>query len=45
MEDDGLDARGKGKGRKKRASARVAVLHCDLIKDEFWKERPYVLSE
>ncbi|KAF9647864.1 tRNAHis guanylyltransferase [Thelephora ganbajun] len=43
-EEDTLEVKDKGKGRK-RASTRVTVLHCDLIRDEFWDERPYILSE
>ena len=35
----------KGKAKKARALTRVTVLHCDLIGDEFWRERPYILSE
>ena len=39
------DVGDKGKGKKKRVSTWVAVLHCDLIGDKFWKERLYILSE
>lgn len=42
--DDTRDVKDKGKGARKRALTRVTVLHCDLIKDDFWKERPYILS-
>ena len=44
-EEDVSDVRDKGKGGRKRVSTWVAVLHCDLIGDKFWKERPYILSE
>ena len=27
-----------------RAKTGVAVLHCDIIGDEFWAERPYILA-
>ncbi|KAG5975537.1 Glucose-responsive transcription factor [Claviceps cyperi] len=30
--------------RKKRAKARIAVEHTDIIKDEFWNRRPWILS-
>ncbi|KAG5997021.1 Glucose-responsive transcription factor [Claviceps spartinae] len=30
--------------RKKRAKARVVVSHMDIIKDEFWNRRPWILS-
>lgn len=39
------DVKDKGKRERKRVLMRVAILHCDLIRDEFWKERPYILSE
>ena len=30
--------------RKERAKAKVMVSHTDLIKDEFWERRPWILS-
>ncbi|KAG6116440.1 Glucose-responsive transcription factor [Claviceps humidiphila] len=30
--------------RKKRAKARIVVSHTDIIKDEFWNRRPWILS-
>lgn len=30
--------------KKKRAKARVTVEHLDIIKDEFWDRRPWLLS-
>jgi len=36
-EDDLLDVKNRNKG-KKRVLKRMAVLHCDLIGDKFWKE-------
>lgn len=32
------------KDKKKRAKARVVVEHLDIIKDEFWERRPWILS-
>ncbi|KAF2796509.1 Thg1-domain-containing protein [Melanomma pulvis-pyrius CBS 109.77] len=32
------------KDRKKRMKARVVVEHVDLIRDEFWERRPWILS-
>jgi len=32
------------KERKKRAKARITVQHLDIIKDEFWEKRPWLLS-
>lgn len=32
------------KVKKARARARVVVEHVDLIKDEFWNKRPWILS-
>ncbi|GAB0133951.1 transcriptional activator [Epichloe bromicola] len=32
------------KDKKKRAKARVVVEHIDIIKDEFWDKRPWILS-
>ncbi|KAG5999174.1 hypothetical protein E4U54_002009 [Claviceps lovelessii] len=32
------------KDRKKRAKARVVVEHMDIIKDDFWDRRPWILS-
>ena len=34
----------KEKDRKKRSKAKVVVAHVDLIKDEFWEKRPWILS-
>ncbi|KAI5990246.1 tRNAHis guanylyltransferase-domain-containing protein [Pisolithus albus] len=31
-------------GGKKRARAMVEVLHCDIVRDEFWKARSYILA-
>lgn len=30
--------------RKKRAKARITIEHLDIIKDEFWDTRPWLLS-
>lgn len=32
------------KDRKRRAKARITVQHIDVIKDEFWQKRPWLLS-
>ena len=32
------------KDKKKRAKARILVEHFDIIKDEFWDRRPWLLS-
>jgi tRNA(His) guanylyltransferase len=34
----------KEKVRKARARAKVVVRHLDIIKDEFWEKRPWILS-
>jgi tRNA(His) guanylyltransferase len=32
------------KDRKKKAKARITVQHVDIIKDEFWNRRPWLLT-
>lgn len=32
------------KEKKKRTKARVVIEHLDIIKDEFWDKRPWILS-
>ena len=32
------------KDKKKRAKARILVEHMDIIKDDFWDRRPWLLS-
>jgi tRNA(His) guanylyltransferase len=32
------------KDKRKRAKARITVQHVDIIKDEFWDRRPWLLS-
>lgn len=32
------------KDKKRRSKARVVVEHLDLIKDDFWDRRPWILS-
>ncbi|KAH7394446.1 tRNAHis guanylyltransferase-domain-containing protein [Pyrenochaeta sp. MPI-SDFR-AT-0127] len=34
----------KDKDRKKRSKAKVLMEHVDIIKDEFWEKRPWILS-
>jgi tRNA(His) guanylyltransferase len=31
--------------QNKKQSTRIDLLHCDLIKDEFWDNRPWLLSD
>ena len=33
------------KERKRRAKAPIVVEHVDIIKDEFWERRPWLLSD
>jgi hypothetical protein len=44
-ESDVAQPRQNGKRRKKRESSRIAMLHCDIIADEFWNCRPYLLQD
>lgn len=39
-----LSAKQKQKAEKSRRKARIAVHHTDIIKDEFWNERPWLLE-
>ena len=32
------------KDRKKRAKAKIVVQHVDIIKDDFWVRRPWLLT-
>jgi len=32
------------KDRKRRLKARIAIAHIDIIRDEFWDQRPWILS-
>jgi tRNA(His) guanylyltransferase len=32
------------KERKKRTKARIVIEHVDVIRDEFWEKRPWILS-
>lgn len=41
---DALDVGDKGGGKKKGVMM-ITVLHCDLVRGEFWKERPHILLE
>ena len=34
----------RDKDRKKRSKATVLMEHVDIIKDEFWEKRPWILS-
>ena len=31
--------------KKPKAKFSVELLHCDIIGDEFWEQRPYLLAE
>ena len=35
----------QGKEKKRRAKAPIVVEHVDIIKDEFWERRPWLLSD
>ncbi|KAG5641868.1 hypothetical protein DXG03_004092 [Asterophora parasitica] len=35
----------KGKKKEAKPKTRVVVLHCDVIRDEFWEARPSILNE
>lgn len=45
LKDDDTFGVGDKRGKKKGVLTRITVLHCDLIRDEFWKERPGILLE
>jgi tRNA(His) guanylyltransferase len=34
----------RDKDRKRRTKARIVIEHVDIIKDEFWERRPWILS-
>lgn len=44
VEDAELSKTQEEKDRKRRAKARITVQHVDIIKDEFWERRPWLLS-
>ena len=35
----------KEKERKRRMKAEIVIQHTDFIKDEFWQQRPWLLSD
>lgn len=39
-----ISNRQKDKERKKRSRAQILIEHVDIIKDEFWERRPWILS-
>ncbi|KAI9761333.1 MAG: DNA-directed RNA polymerase II subunit rpb1 [Chaenotheca gracillima] len=43
-EAEALSKTQEEKDRKRRAKARITVHHIDVIKDEFWQRRPWLLS-
>ncbi|KAG4432099.1 Glucose-responsive transcription factor [Cadophora sp. M221] len=44
VEEIALSKTQEEKDRKRRAKARITVQHVDIIKDEFWERRPWLLS-
>ncbi|EPE35138.1 tRNA(His) guanylyltransferase [Glarea lozoyensis ATCC 20868] len=44
VEEQQLSKTQEEKDRKRRAKARITVQHVDMIKDEFWERRPWLLS-
>ncbi|KAI9848279.1 MAG: tRNA-His guanylyltransferase [Sclerophora amabilis] len=42
--NDGLSKTQEEKDRKRRGKARITVEHIDIIRDEFWLQRPWLLS-
>ncbi|TGO12148.1 hypothetical protein BTUL_0094g00390 [Botrytis tulipae] len=44
IEQKDLSKTQEEKDRKRRAKARITVQHVDVIKDEFWQRRPWLLS-
>ncbi|RDW73082.1 hypothetical protein BP6252_06989 [Coleophoma cylindrospora] len=44
VEEAALSKTQAEKDRKRRAKARITVQHVDMIKDEFWERRPWLLS-
>jgi len=35
----------KGKQRQRPLKMAVKIHHCDIIKDEFWSQQPWILEE
>ncbi|KAH7319388.1 tRNAHis guanylyltransferase-like protein Thg1 [Rhexocercosporidium sp. MPI-PUGE-AT-0058] len=44
VEEIALSKTQEEKDKKRRAKARITVQHVDIIKDEFWERRPWLLS-
>jgi tRNA(His) guanylyltransferase len=44
VEEGKLSKTQEEKDKKRRAKARITVQHVDIIKDEFWERRPWLLS-
>ncbi len=44
VEEIALSRTQEEKDKKRRAKARITVQHVDIIKDEFWERRPWLLS-
>jgi len=44
VEEQKISKTQEEKDKKRRAKAMVTVQHVDVIKDEFWERRPWLLS-
>jgi len=44
VEEQNISKTQEEKDKKRRAKAMVTVQHVDVIKDEFWERRPWLLS-
>ena len=44
VEEQALSKTQEEKDKKRRAKARITVQHVDIIKDDFWERRPWLLS-
>jgi tRNA(His) guanylyltransferase len=44
MEELQLSKTQEEKDRKRKAKAKITIQHVDMIKDEFWERRPWLLS-
>jgi len=42
-EEDVVTPRVSGNHLSRQETSRIALLHCDIIKEEFWNQRPYLL--
>lgn len=44
VEEKELSKTQEERDRKRRAKARITVQHVDIIRDDFWQRRPWLLS-